>query len=118
MFSLFAGAVLLSLASCKKRETINQNQKETYKVTYTFTSEVPAYYISITDITNLNDFEDSIFTPTFSKTITYDYKATYGCYMSNRNNQVSDKSISITLNGKTITTADTLYSSLSSFIVP
>lgn len=108
--------IIFFLASCKKQETTKP--KETFRVTYVFTSQAPAYYIAISDVTNIHDFTDSIFTPSFSKTITYDYKATYRCELSNRGGQVSDKSISITLNGNTITSTDTLYPSLSAFINP
>ena len=61
---VITSVVLVVGVSCKKPQT--------YSVTYSTTS-TPPYFIAIWDATNINDFGDSIYTTSFTKTIVYDY---------------------------------------------
>lgn len=103
----------ITIIGCKKKD-----DKPKYTVTYTFTSTAPSYYVQISDVTNLNDFADSVHTASFTKTITYDYDATYRCRIDNGKGLVSNKSIAITYNEATNTITDDLYPSLEYFITP
>ncbi len=94
------------LFGCKKENTH-------YSVTYEFSSSAPSSYVQIWDGTNLNDFSDSIYGGTFTKTIEYDYDATWRCIVSSKN--PSNLKIGITLNGVTNTCESTLYPSLECF---
>lgn len=103
---LIAIVIVLLFAGCKK-------EKLTYSVTYEFSSSATSSYIQIWDGTGLNEFNDSIHTPTFTKTIIYDYDVTYRCAISSKN--PANLKINITLNGVTNTCESTLYNSLECF---
>ena len=103
--------LIVLLVSCKK----HQPNKEQI-VTYSFYSDAPAYYIEIRDLTNLNDFQDSIYSSSFGKTLSYTYRETLRCKISNRNNTPSKMKIIISHGGAINTCQDSLYSSLNCFI--
>ncbi len=104
--------VLGIFSSCKK----DDKQTPEYEVTYTFTSTAKSYYVQIWDVTEQNNFADSVYTPSFSKTIKYDYVGTHRCKLSNANSKATPKSISISYDGNTNIQYDTLYPSMDSFI--
>lgn len=100
-------SILIAFAGCKKESP------NTYSVTYEFISSATSSYIQIWDVTNLNDFADSIHSGIFTKTIKYDYDATWRCNISTKN--PASLKINITLNGITNTCESTLYPSLECF---
>jgi len=102
LFPLF---ILIMFAGCKKEE------KETFKVTYTFASEAPAYCVSIWDGTELQDYYDTVYTSPFTKTILYEYSRTVRCKISNRGYKPSKLQIGIEYDGVTYGGSDSLYGS-------
>lgn len=108
---IIAIMVFIGISGCKKKDN-----KPSYEITYTFyNTHTPKYLVQIWDGTGLNDFSDSISAPSFSKTVTYDYSATYRCRIDNSNSSASKTRIDITYNGVTTTCQDSIYPSLECF---
>lgn len=105
-------SIIASIISCKKEIV---EPLPTYQVTYEFSSDAPKYLVQIWDITNKNDFSDSV-SGIFLKTIIYDYNATYRCNISTQN--ISNKKIIIRYNGRINSCNDSIYPTLNCGFVP
>lgn len=109
LFTIVTFSIIASIVSCKKEK------KTTYEVTYTFNNTSPSYLVQIWDGTGLNDFSQSVSSPSFTKTVTYDYNATYRCRIENDNSLKSKMQINITYNGFTTSCHDSIFPSLECF---
>lgn len=102
--------IILSISSCKKKD-----DKPSYEVTYTFYNNNSSYIVQIWDGTALNDFSQLVNSASYSKTIKYDYNATYRCRIENSGSYTSKMQINITYNGVTTSCQDSIFPSLECF---
>lgn len=107
-----AAFILVAISSCKKDKTHVEPEK--IVVTYSFYSQHTPYCVRIWDVTNINDFQDSVYTNSFSKSISYDYNETFRGQIDAK--QPANMQIQISSGGKTNNCTDSLYSNLNCFI--
>ena len=107
--------IALILFGCKK-ESPTKPIGSSNSVTYTFTSSKVPYCIKIWDSTNLNDFVDSSYSATYTKTINYTYSGAYYCNIEG--DVVSKKKIDVVHPKISTSCEDSIYSTLQCFINP
>lgn len=106
--------VILSVFGCSKKIDNKPKDSNTIKITYSFYSESVPYCVRIWDITNTNDFQDSSYTKSFSKTINYSYDATFRSKIDA--NSVGYKKITISYDSGANNCEDSMYKSLDCFV--
>ena len=101
--------IIILFLGCSKPKS--EQPATTYSVTYTFKSDAPAYFVDIWSPYG-SAFSDSIYTPTFSKTIVYTYKDNRRAMLTNRNTKPSYKRIDVNSDGVKTYVEDSWYGQL------